>query len=140
MNKNTKMALAVGGGLVAVVAVVYFMMGSDSGAAVSPSRPDTREVAAEDSALQDTAEAPRRGSGASSGSANRSGRLEQGQQSDDVAAAEDSSEVQQRKTKRPPKKKRPDRRKRRSDEDEDDSSKGQKKGDLPPASFLGGDN
>ena len=139
MNKNTKMALAAGGGLIVVVAA-YFMMGSDSGAAVSPSRPDTRGVAAEDSDLQDGAESPRRGSGDSSGSANRSARLEQGQQPDDVATAEDSSEDQQQKTKRPPKKRRPDRRKSRSSEDEDDSSGNQKEGKLPPASFLDGDN
>lgn len=138
MNKNTKIAFAAGGGLIVVVAV-YFMMGSDSGAGVQPSRSDTREVAAEDSDLQDSADAPRRGSGNSSGSANRSGRLEQGQQPDDVATAEDSSEDQQQKTKRPTKRKRTDRRKSRS-EDEDDSSENQKEGKLPPASFLDGDN
>ena len=140
MNKNTKMALAAAGGALIVVGAVYFMMGSDNGAADLPSQPDTGEVAAEDSDLQDAAEAPRRGSGASSGSANRSGRLEQGQQSDDLAAPEDSSEVQQQKTKRPSKKPRRDRRNSRSNEDEDDASENQGKGEVPPASVFDGDN
>lgn len=140
MNKNTKIALAVGGGLIVVVAA-YFMMGSDSGAAVPTSRPNAREVAADDSDLQDAADTPRRGSVASPGSSNRSGRLGQDQQPDDVTSADDSSEVQQReKTKRAPKRKRPGRQKTRSRDDEDDSSKGQQKGEVPPASLFDGDN
>lgn len=141
MNKNAKIAIAACGALLVVAVVAFVVVGSGGADTTASDTTASRPVAtAEGSDLGDSATAPRRSTGGSSASPERSSRLTGGQETDDGAEGTQDSTSQLAKKKKNPIKKRSRRRADRSDVDDADEAGAKKKGDVPTASLFDGDN